>query len=49
MPTIIILGDTDRIVPFPVSGKRSHEMIKGIRVEMPKGAPLDFGADTNLA
>ena len=44
VPTIIIHGDSDRIVPFEVSGKRSHEMIKGSRLEVLKGAPHGFAA-----
>lgn len=44
VPTIIIHGDGDRIVPFPISGKRSHEMIKGSRLEVLKGAPHGFAA-----
>ena len=44
VPTIIIHGDSDRIVPFAVSGKRSHEMIKGSRLEVLKGAPHGFAA-----
>ena len=44
LPTIVIHGDSDRIVPFEVSGKRSHEMIKGSRLEVLKGAPHGFAA-----
>ncbi len=44
MPTIVIHGDSDRIVPFEVSGKLSHEMIKGSRLEVIKGAPHGFAA-----
>ena len=44
VPTIVIHGDSDRIVPFEVSGKRIHEMIKGSRLEVLKGAPHGFGA-----
>ena len=44
MPTLIVHGDKDRIVPFEVSGKRSHDMIKGSRLEVLKGAPHGFGA-----
>lgn len=44
VPTIVIHGDSDRIVPLDVSGKRSHEMIKGSRLEILKGAPHGFAA-----
>lgn len=29
MPTLVIHGDSDAIVPFEISGKRSHEAISG--------------------
>ena len=44
VPTLIAHGDADRIVPFEVSGKRSHEMIKGSRLELLKGYPHGFAA-----
>ena len=44
MPTLIAHGDSDRIVPFEVSGKRAHEMIKGSRLEVFTGAPHGFAA-----
>ena len=44
VPTLIVHGDSDRIVPFEVSGKRSHDMIKGSRLEVLKGAPHGFAA-----
>ena len=44
VPTLIVHGDSDRIVPFEVSGKRSHEMIPGSRLEVLKGAPHGFAA-----
>ena len=38
LPTLIVHGDDDRIVPLPVSGKRTHELIKGSKlVEIPGG------------
>lgn len=40
--TLIAHGDSDRIVPFEVSGKLSHEMIAGSRLEVLKGAPHGF-------
>lgn len=39
VPTLVIHGDQDRIVPFDVSGKRSAALIKGARLEVLKGAP----------
>ena len=42
--TLIAHGDSDRIVPFEVSGKLSHEMIAGSRLEVLKGAPHGFAA-----
>ena len=39
IPTLIIHGDQDRIVPFEVSGKRSAALIAGSRVELIPGAP----------
>jgi non-heme chloroperoxidase len=39
VPTLVVHGDADRIVPFGVSGKRTNEMIKGSRLLALKGAP----------
>jgi peroxiredoxin len=44
VPTFVIHGDSDRIVPFDISGKRSHEMIEGSRLEILQGAPHGFAA-----
>ena len=44
VPTLIAHGDSDRIVPLEVSGKRSHTMIKGSRLEVLAGAPHGFAA-----
>ncbi|MEO8577846.1 MAG: alpha/beta hydrolase [Gemmatimonadales bacterium] len=44
IPTIVIHGDSDRIVPFEISGKIAHEMIPGSRLEVIKGAPHGFAA-----
>ena len=44
VPTLVAHGDADRIVPFDISGKKSHEMIKGSRFEVLKGAPHGFAA-----
>lgn len=39
LPTLIIHGDSDAIVPFEVSGKRAHEMIEGSQLELIQGGP----------
>ena len=39
IPTLIIHGDDDQIVPINVAGLRSARMIKGARLEVYKGAP----------
>ena len=44
MPTLVAHGDSDRIVPFEVSGKRSHALIAGSRLEVLKGAPHGYAA-----
>jgi peroxiredoxin len=44
VPTLVAHGDNDQIVPLAVSGQRSHELIKGSRLEVVKGAPHGFAA-----
>jgi non-heme chloroperoxidase len=44
VPTLILHGDQDRIVPFEVSGKRTHEMVKGSKLVVLEGAPHGFSA-----
>ncbi|SFE80757.1 Pimeloyl-ACP methyl ester carboxylesterase [Paenibacillus algorifonticola] len=44
VPTLIIHGDSDAIVPFEVSGKRSHEAIAGSRFALIKGGPHGVNA-----
>jgi non-heme chloroperoxidase len=44
MPTLIVHGDADRIVPLAVSGQRSHQLIRGSRLEVLAGAPHGFAA-----
>ena len=44
VPTLVVHGDDDRIVPLEVSGKRSAEMIRGAKLEVVKGAPHGFAA-----
>ena len=44
IPTLIVHGDKDAIVPIELSGKKAHEMIRGSRYEVVKGAPHGFAA-----
>ena len=44
LPTLVVHGDKDRIVPIDISGKRSHEMIAGSELKVLKGAPHGFAA-----
>jgi len=39
VPTLVIHGDADRILPFAATGKRTHEMVKGSKLVVIKGAP----------
>jgi non-heme chloroperoxidase len=39
VPTLVIHGDSDAIVPFEVSGSRSHEMIDDSSLALIEGAP----------
>ncbi len=39
VPVLIVHGDADRIVPFPASGKRTHEQVPGSRLVVIKGGP----------
>jgi pimeloyl-ACP methyl ester carboxylesterase len=39
VPTLIVHGDSDAIVPFEVSGKRSHEAIDGSSLVLIEGGP----------
>ena len=39
VPTLIIHGDSDAIVPFEASGKRSHEAIAGSQLVLVDAAP----------
>lgn len=39
VPTLIVHGDDDQIVPSEVSGKRSHELIEDSRLELLSDAP----------
>ena len=42
VPTLVIHGDSDGIVPFEGSGKRTHEAIEGSEVVVVEGAPHGF-------
>ena len=44
VPTLVIHGDADAIVPFEVSGKRTHEAIKGSQLALIKGGPHGVNA-----
>jgi pimeloyl-ACP methyl ester carboxylesterase len=39
VPTLVIHGDEDRIVPFAAGGKRTATLIKGARLHVVKGGP----------
>jgi non-heme chloroperoxidase len=39
VPTLIIQGDDDQIVPIDLSGRRQVELIKGARLQVYEGAP----------
>jgi non-heme chloroperoxidase len=44
IPALIIHGDSDLIVPFEASGKRTHEAIKGSQLTVIKGGPHGVNA-----
>jgi non-heme chloroperoxidase len=44
VPALIIHGDSDLIVPFEASGKRTHEAIKGSQLTLIKGGPHGVNA-----
>ena len=44
IPTLVVHGDSDGIVPFEISGKIAHEMIPGSRLEIIQGAPHGLAA-----
>ena len=39
LPTLVIHGDDDRILPFAATGSRTHEAVKGSRLMVVAGAP----------
>ena len=44
LPTLVIHGDSDKIVPFEVSGRRTHEAVAGSRLALIEGTPHGFNA-----
>ena len=44
VPTLVIHGDSDAIVPFEVSGRRTHESIKGSTLALIEGGPHGLNA-----
>ena len=44
VPTLVIHGDSDGIVPIEVSGKRSHEAIAGSKLVLIEGGPHGLNA-----
>lgn len=44
VPTLVLHGGADAIVPFEVSGKRSHEAIASSELVLVEGAPHGFNA-----
>ena len=39
VPTLVVHGDSDAIVPFEVSGRRSAELVAGARLHVVEGGP----------
>ena len=39
VPTLVIHGDNDRIVPLTAAGQRTAKLIKGARLVVVKGGP----------
>lgn len=39
VPTLVIHGDADRILPIAATGKRTHELVKGSRLVAVQGGP----------
>jgi pimeloyl-ACP methyl ester carboxylesterase len=44
VPTLVVHGDSDAIVPFEVSGKRTHETIVGSQLVIVEGGPHGLNA-----
>ena len=43
VPTLVVHGDSDAIVPFEVSGRRTHEMVSGSDLHVVEGGPHGIG------
>lgn len=39
VPTLVIHGDSDRILPIDATGKRTHELVRGSRLMVIEGGP----------
>ena len=39
VPTLVLHGDSDRICPLEVTGKRTHELVKGSKLVVVEGGP----------
>ena len=39
IPTLVIHGDSDRILPLAATGKRTHELVKGSKLSVIEGGP----------
>lgn len=39
VPTLIVHGDADRIVPFAAAGQRTARLVKGARLHVVNGGP----------
>jgi len=44
VPTLVVHGDSDAVVPFEVSGKRTHETIAGSELVVIEGGPHGLNA-----
>ena len=44
VPTLVVHGDADRIVPIDVAGRKSHALLSDSRLEVLPGAPHGFAA-----
>lgn len=44
MPTLVIHGDSDAIVPFEASGKRTADVIENAELVVIKGCPHGINA-----
>lgn len=40
MPTLILQGDDDQVVPYKNAVLKQHELIRGIEMKIYSGAPL---------